>query len=513
MTPGEEIAALKAKVQELEAQARDAAANAELLRAVLEAVPVIVMKVSPDLKILFINRLAPGVTASAALGSDLREWIPPNHRSILEEAVKRAFETQCSQHFELDGNKAHNERRNYLSKIVPCQDSEETYFVLAVFDVTEFRTQQQALEESAITREMALDVTKLGLWSWDSESNKVTWNQHMHAICGVDTPLTPTEYLSLVHPEDRKFMTENIRHGTQVGQFGNPEHRLLRLDGSIRWVQTFGKSLCNEEGKVYKVIGGTLDITERRQAEVRIRHSQKQEAVGQLTAGVAHNFNNMLAVMLPSLQILMRYAPPERQGMALSALDAGQKAADLIQKLMRFAGEPVMIPKRLVRADEIMHRALEICRRTFAPKVILEEHFEDPDLFVNASGSDLEQVIVNLLINARDAVENVTDPRITISIKQSEDFVQFSVIDNGPGVPPQFQERIFDPFFTTKEPGRGTGLGLATVYAIARDHDGSIRYEPSPGHGATFIMSLPLQREEGSPSKITDSPKMLSSLH
>ncbi len=488
------IAALQARVNELEARVKANTADTELLQAVLKAVPAFIIRMSPALRIQFVNRITGGVPEEKVIGSHIEDWIAPEHRHIAREAILRAIETRQPQHYELDGfgRKGPGEH-HYETRIVPIHDPQEGVSVVMVaYDVTEARQQARALQESEASLRIALDATQLGLWSWNAGTDKVSWNDRMFQICGVDTPVNPVGYLNLVHPEEREFVSAGIKNTLATGEFRNIEHRILRPDGSQRWVVTFGKVQAGPDGAPGSIIGGTLDLTEQRHTEEQLRHAQKMEAIGQLTAGVAHNFNNMLSIMLPTLQILERSVPEDRKELLRGALDAGQRAAELVQNMVRFAREPSTGHRHVLSAEDLVRHAVDICRRVFDPSIRIEERYEAPGALARVSGSDIEQTLVNLLLNARDALEFASSPRLLVELTRPEPGrLLIRISDNGAGIPEEIQGRLFQPFFTTKDPGRGTGLGLATAYATLRDHEGTISFTSAPGQGTTFSLSLP----------------------
>jgi PAS domain S-box-containing protein len=262
------------------------------------------------------------------------------------------------------------------------------------------------------------------------------------------------------------------------------------------------------------------DVTERYLAEERLRNAQKLDAVGSLTAGIAHNFNNMLAVILPVLEASVGSATPPARELTEDALHAAKRARDLVWQLMTFAGQQ----RRASSSQElstIVDRAVSMCRRTFERQVQIDASIERVGARVVCDPTAIEQMLVNLLINARDAVTDARRdvPRIAVDLSDGCElpanapdpgngrrYVRIRVRDNGMGMSDAVKQRVFEPFFTTKLPGKGTGLGLATSYAIARDHGGVIMLESENGAGTTFSVFLPCAAEEGSVSRSTPPP-------
>jgi PAS domain S-box-containing protein len=262
------------------------------------------------------------------------------------------------------------------------------------------------------------------------------------------------------------------------------------------------------------------DVTERRIAEERLRDAQKLDSVGSLTAGVAHNFNNMLAVILPVLEASHLTAPPSLRELTEDALHAARRARDLVWQLMTFAGQQ----RRTSSPHDpsaIVDRAVSMCRRTFERPVQIDASIEQVAARVVCDPTAIEQMLVNLLINARDAVTDAARETPNIAVDLSDDcdppeddphagdgrrYVRIRIRDNGTGMTDAVKQRVFEPFFTTKVPGKGTGLGLATSYAIARDHGGFITLETECGTGTTFSVFLPCVPGEDRVSRSAPPP-------
>jgi len=273
-------------------------------------------------------------------------------------------------------------------------------------------------------------------------------------------------------------------------------------DGStFYWESSVGPVLRDGEVVAYAVT--SRDMTERRALEDRLRQAQKMEAVGQLAGGVAHDFNNLLLVMRANAE-LARTASPDKVDRFLEQIDqSATRAADLTRKLLTFSRRQHM---KLEATDlnAVVGETLAMVRRLI-PKSI-ELRFEaDPSIeHVRADATHINQVIVNLCLNGRDAMPDGGVLEVLTSRVEDGHKIQradgaaarghacLSVSDNGDGIDPEVKPHIFEPFFTTKLPGHGTGLGLATTYAIVQQHGGVLDVESQPGVGATFRVYLPL---------------------
>jgi nitrogen-specific signal transduction histidine kinase/CheY-like chemotaxis protein len=247
-----------------------------------------------------------------------------------------------------------------------------------------------------------------------------------------------------------------------------------------------------------------MDITDQKRMEDQLRQAAKMEAVGRLAGGIAHDFNNLLTVISGYSQMLAEMVTDKAAGeLADEILAAAQRAADLTGQLLTFSRRQVIKPEILC-LDERVRGMQSFLRRTIGEHIELQMHLGAPSGLVRADPTQIEQVILNLALNARDAMSG--GGRLTIETRELEarnadllnqisvapgPYILLSVSDTGHGIDPSIRPSIFEPFFTTKEAGHGTGLGLATVYGIVKQHEGGIRVESHVGHGSTFEVFLP----------------------
>ena len=262
-------------------------------------------------------------------------------------------------------------------------------------------------------------------------------------------------------------------------------------------------------GEVYAVMGIGADVTQRRVAEEALHQAQKLEAIGRISAELAHNFNNLLLVILTNLGLCKQRASEELKPRLGEAEHAAQRAAELVRRLMEFALHRTksrdLQPALL---EEIAQRTVAMCRTAFDPRIeiVLDAEGGLPPVLVDSG--EIEQVLLNVLLNARDALDSteVARPRIAVTLDRAQmpetsrarparPAVRLRVRDNGPGMSEAVRNRVFEPFFTTKEDSRGTGLGLAAVYGTMLDHGGVILCDSQPEAGATFTLLFPTQLE------------------
>ena len=317
----------------------------------------------------------------------------------------------------------------------------------------------------------------------------------------------PDSWLDAIHPED----CQRIIHAAarqQTGGAYEEEYRIIRPDLEIRWIRDAAFPVRNADGQIERVIGVARDITDHRQMAEDLRHSQKMEAIGQLAGGVAHDFNNILAVIMlqANLSSCVKDTPKEVLEGLQQINDAAERAANLVRQLLLFSRKQTMQACNL-DLNEAVTSLAKMLQRIIGEDVHLQLHPHPTPVVTHADASMLDQVLVNLAVNSRDAMPGGGQLLIQTSEKYVDEnfarlhpdaapghYVCLSVSDNGTGIPPEIMPRIFEPFFTTKEPGKGTGLGLATVFGIVKQHSGFIEVESKPGRGTNFRIFLPASK-------------------
>jgi PAS domain S-box-containing protein len=284
------------------------------------------------------------------------------------------------------------------------------------------------------------------------------------------------------------------------------EGPVLTRRGEERLIAWHNTLLRDETGRVIATLSSGEDITERKGLEVQLRQSQKMEAVGQLAGGVAHDFNNMLAVIRGNAELLLmdegQHTAETREGLK-HVVEASERAANLTRQLLAFSRKQVLQSQPLV-LNEVVANLSKMLHRVIGENINLQCHYAEPLPYVQADTGMMEQVILNLVVNARDAMPGggqlrVATEQLTLNEAHARvnpearagEFVCLLVSDTGTGIAPEVLLRIFEPFFTTKDPGKGTGLGLATVYGIVKQHEGWIGVSSQVGEGSTFRVFLP----------------------
>ncbi len=485
----DDVDLLRARIRSLEAELTKARARAGFFDEVLANVPIFVVRANADHRITFVSRVHAPMRNEDVVGGDLYDFVAPPAREAMRQAIAESRTLGKVVRYETLAPGPGGTTAAYESYVWPSADGAEIVF--AALDVSELRRQSAAIGERDVTLRLAAEATGLALWTYDLRTHEVVWDAAMYALCGCERPLAPEAYITIVHPDDRARVLASMQETRDTGSFTSPSHRIVRPDGQVRWVITMGRVLVDEAGAPYKYIGGSLDITKDREAESALRVAQRMEAVGQLTAGVAHNFNNMLSVMLPTLELVGRTAGERERRLIRAALEAGERASRLVANMMTLAADRSSQHKVAAPLTELVAHAVEIGQTLIGDHVAIRVDLDTGDARALVDVGDIEQVVVNLLVNARDALESTPSPRIDVRVTRSGGHVEITVADNGPGIPIEVRDHIFEPFFTTKPPGKGTGLGLANAYAVMRDHGGSITCESDAGRGTVFVLRLP----------------------
>lgn len=469
----------------------------ELLRdrAVLEKLPDSVAVLDRNHQILYINRALPGLTVEAMTGTSLLDYLPGGERDAYCQMYEGLWRSGHESHFEL----ATALGVWWESRFVPIKVRGAVRCVLACGrDITPHKHAQEALRQSESQLRLALDATGMGTWTWLANNDQVHWDGALARIYGMTVEQAPrscTEYLRLIHPDDRERVEQGLRQAVAHGTYADLEHRIVRPDGETRYVLSKGDLIRDELGAPCGLRGGAIDITSKKRLEEQLNQVQKMEAIGQLTAGIAHNFNNLLSVILPNVE-LARKVQGEAQTAHLADIEyAANRAADMVNQLLLFARQGRESERRAVDLGALAQRSAQFCRCTFERGIRIDVHVPLGLPAVHANAGQIEQVLLNICLNARDALldAQTLDPQIEITLAPgAHGTVCMRVSDNGPGMDEATRRRVFEPFFSTKEVGRGTGLGLASAYAIISEHQGRIRCESRPQRGACFEIELPL---------------------
>ncbi|MEP6730939.1 MAG: PAS domain S-box protein [bacterium] len=363
-------------------------------------------------------------------------------------------------------------------------------------DVTERDDAVRALRAAEERMRFALDAADVGIWDQDFKSGKLAWSETMEAHYGLEPGTfggTVDAYIEAIYPDDRPAVLEAGREAAHAGGDFSVMHRVVWPDGSTHWLSGAGRVLLDDDGSAVRAVGISLDITARRALEEQFQQAQKMEAIGRLAGGIAHDFNNLLTAILGYCELLLTdFGPENTHRSDLAEIQkAGLRAAALTRQLLAFSRKQIIAPTQLA-LNVIVTELRSMLERLISENISIALALQ-PDLDpIMADRGQLEQIIMNLVVNARDAMPDGGTVRIeTENVTFEQSYVALIVSDTGVGMTPQVQARVFEPFFTTKEVGKGTGLGLATVHGLVKGSGGSIHVHSEIGKGTSFRVYFP----------------------
>lgn len=383
----------------------------------------------------------------------------------------------------------------------------------------------EALRRNEERLQLALSAAKMGTWDWDVESDRVVWSSGVAPLFGLpasDFNQRFADYLGLISEEDQG----RVRAAIDLVLWGEAndyaiEHRVLWADGALHWLECKGRVYRSADGMPTRMAGTVADISERkltefslRQSEEQLRQAQKMEAIGRLAGGVAHDFNNLLTAIggYSSLALLDFPVDDPRREYLEEIQRAGERGAYLTKQLLASGRKQVLSP-RLIDINALLDGLASLLRRVIGEDVELEWTRGSAPAVVFADPGQIEQIMMNLAVNARDAMPQggtltLSSTHVELHAGDSRGaagpHISLRVTDTGHGMDEATMQRMFEPFFTTKDPGQGTGLGLSTVYGIVQQLSGSIRARSVLGVGTEFEIYLP-ERERGLPSARPES--------
>jgi len=490
----------------------------------LNTAEAILLALDLDGRVTLVNRYACSVLGWAAEDLIGRDWVetclPPRIRPALKQKFRRlvAGDVSLGEHPIL--TRAGEER------LIEWRDtvvSDETGTVVGTFssgtDVTDRVRAVEALRTAEERMRFALKSADVGIWDLDYTTGVLRWSETLERHYGLSPGTfagTFDAFVACVHPEDRALTTETIGKAMREGSDFWVHHRAVWPDGTIRWISGAGRILLDAGGGPVRGVGISLDVTDRRNLEAQYQQAQKMEAVGRLAGGVAHDFNNLLTAILGYCELLREDLGPDdpRQGDLAEIQKAGASAASLTRQLLAFSRKQIIEPS-LIDLNEVVRDMDAMLRRLIGEDVTVVLALGSDLSRVVADRGQIEQIILNLAVNARDAMPKggtLTIGTANVELDEHYERTHFSVrpgpyvgltvSDTGTGMSPEVQARLFEPFFTTKEPGKGTGLGLATVHGIVARSGGSVNVYSEPGFGTAFTIYLPKAEADATASAI-----------
>ena len=522
----------------------------ERFRLMADTAPSPVWMTNAGAEVEFVNQALVdfyGRSRGDLLGHVWKGAVHPDDGPVVAAAMEAARPKRLPYGFEVRFRRVDGAWRWMRVSVSPRLDPDGSFlgYVGMSFDVTDTREALDALRESEQRFRAVADTAPVLIWVTNADRTRAFVNEAYVAFNGgTYEEARLADWREAIHPDDQdRILAESIA-GEATGKPFSLEARYRRQDGAWRWLKSFSRPRLAADGQVIGFVGVAFDVTEAKQAEVDLKrinelleervgaalaekakaeadlmHAQRMEAVGRLTGGVAHDFNNLLTVVIGALDMMLR-APDDAKRQARlgeAALAAARRGERLTHQLLAFSRRQTLRPEP-TDLNALILEGEPLLRRAVGEAVQLELKLADRPVWVNVDPAQFEAALLNLVVNARDAVTEgghvVVETRVRrlragqLAGVGAGDHVCVSVSDDGKGIDPDVLPRIFEPFFTTKAIGKGTGLGLSQVYGFSRQSGGGLDVESAPGEGTTIRMFLPAIRssravqpvERGSPA-------------
>lgn len=467
------------------------------------------------------------------------EHIHPDDRDRVHESIHAAIDGTADtwsdeyRFCRANGNYAAILDRGH---VIRDQSGKAVRMIGAMLDLTERQRTRAELAMNEERLRLATQAADVGFWDVDVVHDILIWPPIVKGMFGIspDVPVSMADYYSGLHPDDREatLLAYAAAADPELRAVYDVEYRTVgKEDGILRWVAAKGRGVFAENGQCLRVIGTAIDITERKRSEAQLRElnehlerrvataiaereqieealrqSQKMEAVGQLTGGIAHDFNNMLAVIVGSLDLLTRRLGSEdtrARRYVDAALEGAARATTLTQRLLAFSRQQPLNPE-ILDANKLVPAMSDMLAHSLGTDIRLETVLAAGLWRTHADRNQLENVILNLAVNARDAMPE--GGRLTIETQNAHfderysaanlgvptgQYVLIAITDTGSGMSVDVIAKAFDPFFTTKQVGKGTGLGLSQVYGFVKQSGGHVKIYSEPAQGTTVKIYLP----------------------
>jgi PAS domain S-box-containing protein len=501
--------------------------NRKFLQAIIDAEPECVKLLAVDGTLLLMNPAGLSMIQADSFeqvnGTSIYPLILPEHLEAFKKLTENVFQgTTGNLAFELVGLKG---RRLWVdTHVVPLRDdNDEIVALLGITrNIAEHRQIEEVLKKERDFTATVLDTVGAIVLVLDREGRIVRFNRACEEVSGYTYEEVRGRFVwDFLIPPEQVSGVKNVFKNLTSGMFPNKyDNYWVAKDGQRKLIAWSNTALLGEDGSVEYVVPTGIDISERKRLEDQLRQSQKMESIGTLAGGIAHDFNNILTAIIGYgnlLQMKMRDDDPLLHNVE-QILASANRAANLTLGLLAYSRKQILNPQP-VNLNEVIRKVERLLVRLIGEDVELKTILDDHAMMALADAGQIEQVLMNLATNARDAMpdggylyietrlvdlnEEAVQAR---DLRKPGAYAEIAVTDSGAGMDEKLRERIFEPFFTTKESGKGTGLGLAMAYGIIKQHNGSIEVESEIGRGSTFRIHLPLIKAEAGDAPMTEAP-------
>ena len=503
------------------------------LRQITDNIQGTVSRVGRDLRYRYVNKWYErvfGVRTEDAVGRAmpevLGETLFKNAAPYIERALQGETVTFESGFVGQDGP-----HQSITTFIPDCSvDGDVIGFFVVGLDVSEVKRVEAALRDSQERMQFALDATSDGVWDWSVAAGTVYYSPQWARLLGYEPDEVSDSvqfFIDSVHPDDvARVNDETQQHLKGLTAVKIGEVRLRTKGGEYRWFLDRGKVVArDDQGRAIRMVGTISDITERKRNEMerdrleaQLRQAHKMESIGRLAGGVAHDFNNMLGVILGHTDLALTTVSrgvlaSDARADLLAIHDAAMRSAGIVRQLLAFARQQQVVLE-VLDVNERVNSMLGLLPRLLGEDIRVVTALQDSLWSIRIDRSQVDQILTNLCVNARHAISNVgviTIGTANCTVDESfcsthadatpGDYVRLTVTDNGCGMDTETLSHIFEPFFTTNETGEGVGLGLATVFGIVSQHRGFIDVTSRVGHGSAFTLYFPRYQGRVSPAE------------
>lgn len=442
--------------------------------------------------------------ADELIGRSVSDFLPEKARPLFQDYLKTALNEGKAAglvKFKLpDGQSIFIEYTNSLRR-----DIEGSPIVRCIGrDVTKRARAETALRESEERLRLALTAAGMGVWEWNLTTDTIIGDDYVQGL--LDGADGMASALKKIHQDDRELLKRSVQTNAENDQIQNLQFRVINSKGEERWVEGSARLRRDESGRLERAIGVVRDITEKKQFEAIVLRAQRLESIGALASAIAHDLNNVLAPILMALHTLRERVTDENSQRWLSLMGkSAERGRDLIERVLAFA-RGVEGERAPLHTTDLIRDIARILKDTLPKNVELQVQAPEELWSVIGDATQIQQVLMNLCLNARDAMPAggkltikarnrylVEEEKRLVTNPLQKQYVRITVADTGVGIPQEIIDRVFDPFFTTKDKGRGSGLGLSTALAIIRGHGGFVTLFSKVGKGTEFKVYLPAQ--------------------